>query len=236
MDVVLSRRAKYIAAAAGLLALTALGASSCSSKSGSPVFGGTDDGGGSGGDDSGFGASSSGAGSSSGTGSSSGFNLGDAGAGGMGNGTCKDGTYAGMYACSFVVGPDCSDAGDAGFNDGGFVITGNISFQLAQDQSSGESFLDKASGSFGGGCCAIIPGMPTFSLDAGVSGQLNCNSGEFMGMLSNGSYTGFGMTGTFGGPLNSQYNGANSAFVDGKWQLTVPGQGCCTGIWSANLQ
>ncbi len=231
MDVVLSRRAKYIAAAAGLLALTALGASSCSSKSGSPVFAGGEEGGGAGSDDSGSGASSSGGG-----GSSSGFNLGDGGGGGMGTGTCKDGTYAGAYACSFVVGPDCSDAGDAGFNDAGFVITGNISFQLTQDQSSGESFLDKASGDFGGGCCAIIPGMPTFSLDAGVSGQLNCNSGMFTGMLSNGSYTGFGMTGTFGGPLDSQYNGSNSAFVDGKWQLTVPGQGCCTGIWSANLQ
>lgn len=232
MVVVLSRRAKYIAAAAGLLAVTALGASSCSSKSGSPVFAGGDDGGGAG-DDSGFGGGSSGGGSS-GTGSSSGFNLGDGGGGGgMGTGTCKDGTYSGTYQCSFNYDPN-ADGGtmsDAGFNDAGFVITGNISFQLMQDMSSGESFIDKAQGSFGGTCCAGL-----FSLDAGVSGQLNCNSGVFTGMLSNGSYSGFFMMGSFSGPLNSQYNGNTFSFVDGTWNLTVPGQGTCVGIWSANLQ
>jgi hypothetical protein len=232
MDVVRSRRAQYIAAAAGLLALTALAASSCSSKGSGGSFSQGDDAGSGGGDDSGFGASSGGGGSSSGGGTSSGFSLGEGGSGV----TCKDGTYAGTYQCSFNYNPN-ADGGttdDGGFNDAGFVISGDISFQLKQDQTSGENFLSMASGNFGGGCCAIIPGMPLFTLDAGVSGQLNCNSRMFTGTLSNGSYTGFGMTGTFAGPLTSEYDG--KSFIMGKWNLTVPGQGTCDGIWSATLQ
>jgi len=235
MDVVRTRRTLCIAVAAGLLGATALAASSCSSKSGGTFSSGDD--GPLAGDDGGGGTSSGGGSSSGGFGSSSGLNLGE---GGMGTGMCKDGTYAGMYECSFNYSPGADGSvDDAGFNDAGFIITGNISFQLSQDQSSGENFLDMASGSFGGGCCAIIPGMPLFNLDAGLTGQLNCHSGMFTGMLNNGSYSGFGMNGTFSGPLTSLYgldDAGTYSFIEGKWNLAVPGQGTCDGIWSAKLQ
>ncbi|MGH7439366.1 MAG: hypothetical protein ACRENE_27070 [Polyangiaceae bacterium] len=235
MNVVRTRRTLCIAVAAGLLGLTVVAASSCSSKSGGTFSSGDDGPGGGGQDGSSSGASGGGGGSSGGFGTSSGLNLssGGGGSGGMGTGTCKDGTYAGLYQCSFNYNPG-ADGGagcDGGFDDAGFVISGNISFQLAQDLSSGESFTDKASGGFGGTCCAGL-----FSLEAGVSGQLKCGSGVFTGTLSNGSYTGFFMTGSFSGPLDSQYNGTTYSFVDGTWNLTVPGQGTCCGIWSANLQ
>jgi hypothetical protein len=234
MDVVRTRRTLYIAVAAGLLGATALAASSCSSKSGGTFSSGDD--GSVAGDDGGGGTSSSGGG----TGSSSGLNLGGSG-GGTGNGICKDGTYSGTYECSFILDQSADGGGDAGFDDAGFLITGNISFQLTQDPSSGESFVDKASGNFGGSCCGGL-----FTLDAGVSGQLNCNSGVFDGLLSNGGYYFLALpgatgpaNGSFSGPLDSKYgpdDAGTYSFLNGTWNLTVPGQGYCPGIWSAQLQ
>ncbi len=222
--------------AAGLLAACTLAGTSCSSKSSG--FG-TDDGGPTGDDAQGSTSSSGGGGGSSGVGSggsSSGLNLGDgSGNGGAGScttgtGSCMSGTYAGTYSCSFSYDPN-ADGGpsDASYDDAGFDITGNISFQLNQDLASGESFIDMASGTFGGTCCANL-----FTLNATLGGQLNCNSGTFTGDLTNGTYTGFFMMGTFGGPITACYDGRSSTFT-GQWSLTVPSEGTCVGIWTASL-
>jgi hypothetical protein len=64
--------------------------------------------------------------------------------------------------------------------------------------------------------------------------MLNCNTGSFDGMLSNGMYTGFFMTGQFSGPLGADYNGTTFSFVNGTWNLAVPGAGNCIGTWGAN--
>jgi hypothetical protein len=161
------------------------------------------------------------------------FNLGDTGSssGGMGTGTCKNGTYSGTFQCTFVFNPDAGDAGGGtvSADAGGLMITGNISFNLTQNTGSGESFTSTASGSFSGTAAAF------FNIMADVGGTLNCNSGVFQGSLTNGMYSGFlFINGTFSGPLDSQYNGTTFSFVDGTWLLTVPGEGSCPGTWTAN--
>jgi hypothetical protein len=156
--------------------------------------------------------------------------LGDTGAssGGMGTGTCKNGTYSGTFQCTFMFDPDggaASLASDAG----GLMITGNISFNLAQATGNGESFMDTASGSFMGTAVTF------FAISADVGGTLNCNTGVFSGSLTNGMYSGFiFLNGSFSGPLGSQYNGTTFSFVNGTWLLSVPGEGSCPGTWTAN--
>jgi hypothetical protein len=158
--------------------------------------------------------------------------LGDAGgsSGGMGTGTCKDGTYSGTFACTFVFNPDAGgDASTVAADAGGLMITGNISFKLMQMTGNGESFIDTASGTFSGTAAAF------FAISANVGGTLDCNSGLFKGSLTGGMYSGFlFINGTFSGPLDSQYNGATFSFVNGTWLLTVPGEGSCPGTWTAN--
>jgi hypothetical protein len=217
----MSLRRNAVLASAALLLSMPLSSTSCSSKS-STSFGQTDDGGGSGvgSDDSGV---------SSG-GSTGGINLGDAhgSSSGLGTGTCKDGTYTGMYTCNFSLG----DGGAA--DSGGLVITGNISFQLMHSMSSGENFIDTATGTFGGTCCLM-----SFSLASTLNGTLDCNTGTFTGTLSMGSYNPTGIWaafiegGTFMGPLTADYNGTTSTFENGTWNLTVPGYGRCPGTWTA---
>lgn len=220
-----------VLACAALLFSATLSATACSSKS-STSFGSTN------GDDGGNGVGTDDGGSSSGGssngGSSGGINLGDArgSSSGLGTGTCKDGTYTGMYTCTFNFndGGPAGAAGDAG----GLVITGNLSFQLLHDMSSGESFIDTASGMFGGTCC-----LGAFSIASTLGGTLNCNSGTFSGTLTNGTYMGTGiwalffMNGTFNGPLTADYNGSTFAFENGTWDLKVPGIGDCPGTWTA---
>jgi hypothetical protein len=218
--------------ATSALALAATFAPACSSKTSTPFASASDDASPGGGDDGG--ASSSGSGSGGGT--SSGLALGDGGGSsgsGMGTGTCKDGTYTGTFMCSFQFTGD-SGAPSGGADAGGLVITGSISFQLMQQTTTGESFMDTASGMFGGSCCA-----GSFTIGANVGGTLNCNSGNFTGMLTMGTYTPTGIwsvfiqPGTFSGPLTADYNGTTATFTNGQWLLTVPGAGTCPGTWTA---
>jgi hypothetical protein len=214
-----------LAAPAALLLPLLLASSGCSSK-GHTQFGSTgDDGGAEGGDD-GSPGSSGGSGSSSG-----GISLGDggtSGGGGMGTGTCKDGTYSGTFQCTFVFGDGGTSGGGA--DSGTLAVTGTISFHLMQNAASGESFMSTASGMFSGDCCNKL-----FTIGATVGGTLNCNSGTFNGSLTDGGYSGFiFLTGSFSGPLTADYNGMTFSFVNGVWNLTVPGQGTCPGTWTAS--
>jgi len=164
------------------------------------------------------------------------LNLGDTGTSisGMGTGVCKDGTYSGTFMCTFIFDPDAGadDAGEVSADAGGLPITGTISFQLTQNTGSGESFIDTASGTVNGTAATF------FTIMGNLGGTLNCNSGVFVGNLSNGAFMDDGpvklISGTFGGPLSSQYNGTTFSFVDGQWLLTVPGEGRCKGTWSAS--
>jgi hypothetical protein len=210
-------------ASAALLLSMPLSNAACSSKSSTSFGSMNDDGGGGGGTDDG------GSGGSSGGSSSGVINLGDGSPGsssGLGTGTCKDGTYTGMYTCDFQFSEGGTSSGGA--DGGGLTITGNISFQLMHDQSSGESFISTASGTFGGTCCLNL-----FSITSTLGGTLNCNSGTFTGMLSNGMWMGFFQSGPFSGPLMADYNGNTSTFENGTWNLTVPGAGNCPGTWTA---
>jgi hypothetical protein len=212
--------------AATVLGLAAFAVWSCASKT-PGAFTGDDGGLDSGGDD----ASPSSSGGSSG-GSSSGLTLAESGtsSGGLGTGTCKDGMYAGTYECSFDFSSDGGPgSSEGGFNDGGFVVTGNLSFTLSQNTGSGESFIDTASGTFGGTCCLNL-----FTISSTLGGTLNCNTGTFSGSLTDGGYTGLGMMGMFNGPLSSGYDGTTFTFVNGTWNLYVPGAGNCIGDWTAN--
>lgn len=212
--------------AAAALALSIPLASACGSKGQSGFVPSGDDAGAAEGGDDGPGGGGSGGGTSSGI--NLGGGSGSSGAG-LGTGTCKDGTYSGTFQCSFIFGDAGATDASVDVDGGGFVVTGTISFQLMHDMSSGESFIDTASGSFSGNCCLNL-----FSITANVGGMLNCNSGAFDGMLSNGMYTGFFMTGSFDGPLAADYNGTTFAFVNGTWNLAVPNEGNCVGTWSAS--
>ncbi len=220
------RRSPNALAFASALVLSIPLATACGSKGPTGFVAGADDGGAADGGDDG-----SGGGSSSGGGTSSGLSLGD-GSGssgaGLGTGTCKDGTYSGTFQCSFQFNSDGGAAGAAA-DAGGLMITGTISFQLMQQTGTGETFMDTASGSFSGTAATF------FAISATVGGTLNCNTGVFTGTLSNGMYSGFlFLNGTFSGPLTSDYNGTTFSFVNGMWNLTVPGQGSCPGTWTAN--
>jgi hypothetical protein len=217
-------------AVAAIGALSSAGAIGCSSKSSAGFSPGGDDSGVDAAGDDGAGGGGSSSGGSGG--SSSGFSLGEGGAssGGLGTGTCQDGLYTGTYQCSFDFSPDGGAVDtEGGFNDAGFVVSGPLSFTLMQSGTSGESFIDTASGTFGGTCC-----LGLFTITSNLSGMLNCNTGTFSGALSDGGYTGLGMMGAFSGPLSSGYDGTNFTFVDGTWALNVPMYGTCVGIWTAN--
>jgi hypothetical protein len=207
----------------------------CSSKSSG--FDSNDDGG----DASSSGASSgsssgnaSGGSSGSSSGSSSGaFASQNDGAVGMGTGICQTGTYSGPFSCGFYFDMDAGTTppADGGSADGGlFVITGNLSFSLKQSMS-GELGQDVASGTFAISSGLFISGMAT------LGGTLDCATGAFTGALSNGTYNVFFgiFTGSFDGPLTSEYNGTTFSFVNGTWSLTVPGEGYCQGQWNADF-
>jgi hypothetical protein len=218
-----SRRGAVLACSSLLFSMLAA-SPACSSKSPTQFASAGDDGGTADGGDDGSGNSSGGGGTSSG-----GLSLeGGGSSGGMGTGTCKDGTYTGTFQCTFVFGD--GGAPDAGADAGGLVVTGTISFHLMQQTGTGETFMDTASGMFSGDCC-----MKLFTISANVGGTLNCNSGTFKGDLTGGMYSGFiFIAGTFMGPLTADYNGTTASFVNGAWNLTVPGQGTCPGTWTAS--
>jgi hypothetical protein len=207
----------------------------CSSKSSG--LGDGDDGTGDGGSG-GSGGSSGGNGSSGANGGSSSASFGGStSGGGMGTGTCQTGVYSGMFSCLFYYD---SDAGIDNAPDAGGIgpITGTLSFNLTQDvTSTGElSTTDTASGVFN----ATTGGF--LAAQADLSGTLDCESGNFTGQLLKGEY-GFNLGGgvplpdpnnMFQGPLVSDYSGASSTFVNGRWSMYIAGEGPCIGSWSAN--
>jgi|HubBroStandDraft_4_1064222.scaffolds.fasta_scaffold116953_2 hypothetical protein len=199
------------------------------------------------GDDGGDTASSSSGGTA--TGSSGGSSSGSTGnssfsvssSGGMGNGTCKTGEYAGTFSCYFF------QVFDAGLNDmpdsGGIgPVTGTMSFALTQNQTAGVgegTGTDLAMGTFAASLSGIV------QADADLQGTLDCGQGSFMGNLINGVYglgngmgdagpvSGGGASNTFMGPLQSGYDGTTAEFVNGRWSMTIPTLGECIGSWSA---
>jgi hypothetical protein len=187
-----------------------------------------------GGDDATAGSTSSSGGVSSGgsSGSTGEFTHPDSAGGGMGTGVCQTGMYSGSFSCGFYQDPDAGTTApmDGGSAEGGILqIMGTLSFLLTQS-TSGELGQDMASGTFVIGAGFFVSGMAT------LAGTLDCASGLFTGMLANGTYSVFFglLTGTFDGPLTSDYNGKTFSFVDGVWSLTIPGEGYCQGQWNAD--
>jgi hypothetical protein len=143
---------------------------------------------------------------------------------GLGTGTCKEGTYTGTFSCFYDA-----DGGTMA-PDGGLSITGTLTLTLTRS-SSGE-FVDTASGNFTANTVGI-------NATANIGGTLDCNTGWFTGMLTNGTFMGWLIiNGTFNGPLGACYNGATSSFVNGTWVMYIVDQagkpiGTCPGTWSA---
>ncbi len=230
---------RFIEAVAFAGLLGAVGAPlACSSKAsgldGDDGGGGTQDASTSSSSGSSGGNGSSGGSSGSSSSSSGAFATQDDGAVGMGTGVCKTGTYSGPFSCGFYFDMDAGTTPpvDGGSADGGlFAITGSLSFSLKQSMS-GELGQDVASGTFAISSGLFISGMAT------LGGTLDCSTGVFTGALSNGTYNVFfGLfTGSFDGPLTSEYNGTTFSFVNGIWSLTVPGEGYCQGQWNADFR
>jgi hypothetical protein len=212
----------------------------CGSSSGFTGDGNQGDG------DSGASSSSSsggtGSGISSGSGASS-SSFSTSGAGGMGTGTCQTGEYTGTFSCYFFGGIDAGiDSGIANAPDSGGVgpITGTMSFALTQDMSVGVgegTGTDTASGTFAAATGGFI------AATADLTGTLECSQGVFTGMLVNGMYglnvNGMPVAGpgnTFQGPLDSDYDGKTSTFVNGRWEMAIMvsgDNGACIGTWTA---
>jgi hypothetical protein len=139
-----------------------------------------------------------------------------------GAGTCKQGRYSGTFTCYFDPDGGTQPVADAG----GLQVTGTITLTLAQSPTG--EFQDVASGKFTADTSSLI------AATADLSGVLDCNTGKFSGQLANGKYSGWiFINGTFEGPLASDYDRTNFAFVNGTWVMTIPGAGTCPGNWSA---
>jgi hypothetical protein len=142
----------------------------------------------------------------------------------LGTGTCKEGKYSGTFTCYFD--PDGGTQAPAA-DGGGFQVTGTLTLTLTRSPTG--EFQDVASGKFTADTSSLI------SATADLSGNLDCNTGKFTGQLANGMYSGWiFINGTFQGPLASDYDGTNFAFVRGTWVMTIPNTGTCPGTWSAH--
>ncbi|MGH7272514.1 MAG: hypothetical protein ACREJ3_18960, partial [Polyangiaceae bacterium] len=149
------------------------------------------------------------------------------------------GVYSGSFSCLYYYG---SDAGAGMAPDAGGVgpITGTMSFTLTQTVSTtGElTTTDTANGTF----LATTGGF--IAAQANLAGILDCGSGKFTGSLLMGIY-GLNFNGMpvpdpnnkFDGPLDSDYNGATSKFVNGQWSMAIMSggtNGACIGTWGAS--
>jgi hypothetical protein len=141
----------------------------------------------------------------------------------LATGNCKEGRYSGTFTCYFDPDGGTQPLADAG----GVQVSGTLTLTLTRS-STGE-FQDVASGKFTANTSSLI------SASADLSGTLDCNTGKFRGQLTNGTYSGWiFINGTFQGPLASDYDGTNFAFVHGSWVMTIQNAGTCPGTWSAN--
>jgi hypothetical protein len=138
------------------------------------------------------------------------------------NDRCKPGHYVGTYSCNVLWG------GDAGFR---YALTGPVDLTLDKGQSG--EFLTVS----GGTLKSMAAGL---TLDATVVGQLDCQTGQFSGNLTNGevSIPPFPPGGTFSGPLAASFDSTNPT-LDGTWTLiggTTFAGASCHGPWNAVLQ
>lgn len=209
----------FVAAMAAMVTSVA-----CSSSKSGPLSGGDGSGSGSSGSGSSGDGTTSGSSGDFSSGSTTMFQTGDSG--GLGTGSCKTGYYAGSFTCGFIYDPDADGVSlDASGSSSPFQFGGTLGFNLTQS-ISGELGEDEANGSF-----TLQAGITTAT--AVLSGTLNCSTGQFSGALSGGMFNLLGFTGSFDGPLNSEYDGTKAAFTDGAWGLALPTYGTCPGTWTA---
>ncbi len=137
---------------------------------------------------------------------------------------CKEGAYEGMFACNYEM-----------FPEGGVPLGGLVSvpaagkIKLSLRRSVLGEFYEVTQGEFSGDASGVVV------FQAQLSGELNCQSGAFTGMLSEGKAISLGVLEyDFGGPLAAHYDHANAELVEGSWSLTVAQTaGACIGTWSA---
>jgi len=72
----------------------------------------------------------------------------------------------------------------------------------------------------GGKAKGVANGLFPFEMD--LKGQLDCDQGNFQGLIENGHYEVAGIPFYFEGTIEASYDAANSQFFDGKWDVTEP--------------
>ncbi len=128
-----------------------------------------------------------------------------------------------MFACNYEMFPD------------GGVPLGELAsvpamgkIQLSLRRSLVSEFYEVTQGEFSGDASGVVV------FKAQLSGELNCENGEFEGTLSDGKAVSLGLLEyDFGGPLAAHYDHAKAELGEGTWSLTVAQTGgACIGTWS----
>jgi hypothetical protein len=121
------------------------------------------------------------------------------------------------------------------------VVTGPIELTLLESQNG--EFLEVSGGRMDGAALLAI------AFTASLSGQLDCQTGAFVGNVTDGSY---GLPppppplvpgppfGYFEGPTHATYSPVGPALENGTWDFAVKNaagveQGSCAGTWNATF-
>jgi hypothetical protein len=174
----------------------------------------------------------------------------------IGGGECKAGHYIGEFmgtyrSAAWGNGEDVNALMVASIDDP-IAMTVGLEFWLEEsgvECQPGEEFCGGYTingGKMRGNANAFGLAVP-FDID--LTGDLDCNTGEFRGQLSNGSYLVFGYAKyTFAGTIIADYDSANSSFVNGEWDVmedampnqpwppgaNIGGEGTWSAHWADN--
>jgi hypothetical protein len=144
---------------------------------------------------------------------------------------CRAGHYVGTFTCNFT--PSQADGGALpGMPATPFPVTGPVELVLTESQNG--EFLEVSGGTMSGSAFIAI----TFT--AKISGKLDCQTNQFDGIVTNGSYCiqPFPPGGSFEGPTKATYSSTGPALTNGTWLFSVKtpqgaSYGTCEGTWTA---
>lgn len=156
---------------------------------------------------------------------------GGAGASGVGSslGACKAGHYigefSGMYRSIAWGNGEDANALMVKSLDNALAMTVGLEFWLQEsgvECAPGEEFCGGftiTGGKMRGNADPNGTGLILVPFEIDLTGDLDCNTGEFRGQLSNGWYDVFGARATFAGDITANYDSANSTFINGMWDV-----------------
>lgn len=202
----------------------------------------------------------SGFGGSGGFGASGGFGGvgGGAGVGAIGGGACKAGHYigefSGMYRSIAWGNGEDANALMVKSLDNALAMTVGLEFWLEEsgvvcdpsDEFCGGFTI--TGGKMRGNADPNGTGLILVPFEIDLTGDLDCDTGEFRGQLSNGWYEVAGARATFAGDITATYDSPNTAFTNGMWDVVedppmnavfppgknIGGEGTWSAAWTAN--